>query len=108
MEKKKKINKIKEIIFEINKNNESNFDINIFGQLLDLLDNYCKKKEKEKNENNQNQNQNIIDIDENDKCFRFSSDDLEDYKYRTTMHNKNKKTSANSIINNIFNKIFED
>ena len=108
MEKKKKINKIKEIIFEINKNNESNFDINIFGQLLDLLDNYCKKKEKEKNENNQNQNENIIDIDENDKCFRYSSDDLEDYKYRTTMHNKNKKTSANSIINNIFNKIFED
>ena len=110
MEKKKKINRIKEIIFDINKNNEGYFDINIFGQLLDLLNNYCEKKEKEKNEIDQKkQKENNIDIDENDKCFRFSSDDLDDYNIMNkSNYNKNKKSSESYIINNIFNKIFEN
>ena len=107
--KSKKINKIKETIFDINKNNDGLFDINIFGQLLDLLNNYCKKKEEEKKEiMNKNKNENNVDVDENDNCFRFSPDDLDDYIYSNkTLVNKNKKTKINNVINNIFNSIFE-
>ena len=109
--KNKKITKIKETIFDINKNKDGLFDINIFGQLLDLLNNYCKKKEEEKNENinkNKNENESKVDVDENDKCFRFSPDDLDDYIYSNTkLVNKNKKTKINNVINNIFNSIFE-
>jgi hypothetical protein len=109
--KNKKITKIKETIFDINKNKDGLFDINIFGQLLDLLNNYCKKKGEEKNENinkNKNENESKVDVDENDKCFRFSPDDLDDYIYSNKkLVNKSKKTKINNVINNIFNSIFE-
>ena len=105
-EKKKKINKIKETIFDFNKNNEGLFDINIFKELLDLLNNYCTKKQKEKNNK---KDVNDIDIDDNDNCFRFSSDDLDEYIYmNNNLPNKNQKTIASiNVVNNIFNNIFE-
>ena len=103
--KNRKINKIKEEIFDINKNKDGLFDINIFGQLLDLLNNYSKKKEEEKKEMNKKEKENKIDIDEDDKCLRFSSDDLDDYIYMNKkMH---KQTNINYVINSIFNNIFE-
>ena len=75
------------------------------------MNNYCKKKGEEKNENinkNKNENESKVDVDENDKCFRFSPDDLDDYIYSNKkLVNKSKKTKINNAINNIFNSIFE-
>ena len=99
---KKKIEKIKETIFDINKNNDGLFDINLFKKLLDLLNNYCNKKKEGKKESINN---NKVDIDENDKCFRFSSDDLDEYIYMDK--NEHIKHNAQNVINNIFNNIFE-
>ena len=108
LEKRKKIDKIKETIFDINKNSNGFIDIKIIGDLLDLLNNYCKKKEEGKNKDKNDKGS--IDIDENDKCFRFSSDDLDDYIYNktTTTHGKQHMMDINKVINNIFNKIFEN
>ena len=108
IEKNKKINKIKELIFDINKNNDGLFDINLFGQLLDLLNNYCKKKKEIKNEI-EKKDKNLIDIDEQDKCFRFSSDDSDEYIYMNkNFHPKHSTTIIAHAINNIFNNIFEN
>ena len=76
--------------------------------MLDLLNNFCKKKEEGKNKEKNDKGN--IDIDENDKCFRFSSDDLDDYIYNktTTTHGKQHMMDINKVINNIFNKIFEN
>ena len=106
-QKRKKIEKIKETIFDINKNNDGFIDIKIIGDLLDLLNNYCNKKQEIKNNKDKN-NINDIDIDENDKCLRFSSDDLDDFIYNKTAHGKQHLTDINKVINNIFNKIFEN
>ena len=108
IEKNKKINKIKELIFDINKNNDGLFDINLIGQLLDLLNNYCKKKKEIKNEI-EKKDKNLIDIDEQDKCFRFSSDDSDEYIYMNkNFHPKHSTTIIAHAINNIFNNIFEN
>ena len=103
-QKRKKIDKIKETIFDINKNSDGVIDIKIIGDLLDLLNNYCNKKQETKN----NKDKNNIDIDENDKCLRFSSDDLDDFIYNKNTHGKQHVTDINKVINNIFNKIFEN
>ena len=72
-----------------------------------MLNNYCNKKQEIKNNKDKN-NINDIDIDENDKCLRFSSDDLDDFIYNKTAHGKQHLTDINKVINNIFNKIFEN
>ena len=105
--KKKKIDKIKETIFDINKNNDGFIDIKIIGDLLDLLNNYCNKKQEIKNNKDKNDINNI-DIDENDKCLRFSSDDLDDFIFNKNNHGKQHVSDINKVINNIFNKIFEN
>ena len=107
-EKKDKISKIKETIFDINKNREGFIDINILGELLDLSNNYCNKKQKENEINKKDKGEIDVDIDDNDKCFRFSSDDLDEFIYmKKQLNNKKKESTINHVVNNIFNNIFE-
>ena len=105
----KKINKIKESIFEINMENNL-IDINLMKELLDKLNNYY---------NNKNKNTSFIinkedfdNVDIEDKCFRFSSDDTDDYfdiEKNSELQHKNSKNIKSQIhfMNNIFNCIFE-
>ena len=111
-EKKKKIDKIKETIFEINMENNL-LDINIIKELLDKLINYCNNKNKNISFNINKEDFDNIDAD--DKCYRFSADDIDDYfdfdKNETFIkkHSSNQKNIKHQlqIINNIFNNIFE-
>ena len=104
-EKEKKINIIKEAIFEINKENNL-CDINKIKNLLDKLNNYCQKKNEKKEANIDEKNKNQIDVDDNDKCFRYSSDDLDEYIYmdKHHKHNNNFETYIKSIFYNVFDK----
>lgn len=104
-EKEKKINIIKEAIFEINKENNL-CDINKIKNLLDKLNNYCQKKNEKKEANSDDKSKNQIDVDDNDKCFRYSSDDLDEYIYmdKHHKHNNNFETFIKSIFYNVFDK----
>ena len=113
-EKGKKINKIKESIFDINM--ENNFiDFNIFKELLDKLNNYSSNKNKNISFNINKEDFDNIDID--DRCYRYSSEDADEYfdidkssdylrKQSSSISPKNVKTHI-QIKNNIFNSIFE-
>ena len=111
-DKKKKINKIKETIFEINME-DNLIDINILKGLLAKLNNYCNNKNKDII--NIINKEDFDNIDEEDKCFRFSADDTDDYfdfdknEIFQKSHSSNQKNikSHIQIINNIFNNIFE-
>ena len=113
-EKTKKINKIKESIFEINMENNL-IDFNIFKELLDKLNNYSSNKNKNISFNINKEDFDNIDIE--DKCYRFSSQDTEEYfdidksndilrKQSFSLNQKSVKTHIH-IKNNIFNSIFE-
>jgi hypothetical protein len=109
----KKINKIKESIFEINMENNL-IDINLLKELLDKLNNYCNNKNKNISFNINKEDFDNVDIE--DKCYRFSSDDVDDYfdmdKNNELMHKSSHSNLKNlkshiHIMNNIFNCIFE-
>ena len=109
-EKIKKMDKIKETIFEINMENNF-FDINKIKELLDKLNNYCNKRNRKISINKEDFN----NIDIEDKCYRFSSDDIDDYfdmDKNIDFHKNNSNNIKNvkahmKISNNIFNNIFE-
>ena len=102
IEKEKKINKIKETIFEINKE-DNQFDINLFKVILDKLNDFCKDKNKnnKKVDNNKNCSE---DIDVEDKCFRFSYDNSDEF---IDIEKQKSIKNHTYIVNNIFNNIFE-
>ena len=114
IDKKKKINKIKESIFEINME-DNLFDINIIKELLDKLNNYCINKNKNLSFNINKEDFDNIDIE--DKCFRFSADDVDDFfdmeKNSELLIRRSSQTNVKNIkahiqiMNNIFNCIFE-
>ena len=112
IEKIKKIDKIKETIFEINEE-YGLLNINIFIELLDKLNNYCQNKKNNLNKNEIKNDSEDVDID--DKCFRFSCDDLNEYlDIDKNIENIQIGSSSKSIkerlwnINNIFDNIFEN
>ena len=113
IKKVKKINKIKESIFEINMENNL-IDINLLKELLDKLNNYCNNKNKNISFNINKEDFDNVDIE--DKCYRFSSDDVDDYfdmdknseiMHKSTHSNLKNIKSHIHIMNNIFNCIFE-
>jgi hypothetical protein len=101
-EKEKKINKIKETIFDINKE-DNQININIFKEILDKLNDFCKDKDKniKKVDNNKNCSE---DIDVEDKCFRFSYDNSDEF---LDIEKQKSLKNHTYIVNNIFNNIFE-
>ena len=112
IEKIKKIDKIKETIFEINEE-YGLLNINIFKELLDKLNNYCQNKKNNLNKNEIKNDSEDVDID--DKCFRFSCDDLNEYlDIDKNIENIQIGSSSKSIkerlwnINNIFDNIFQN
>ena len=112
IEKKKKMDRIKEAIFEINMENNL-FDIIKFKELIEKLNNYCSNKNK--NISTSVNKDDFDNIDEEDKCFRFSMDSIDDYMeldknidlIQRTRSFSQKNVRGQPKIINIFNNIFE-
>ena len=109
IEKKKKIDRIKEVIFEIYME-DNLIDIIKLKELIDKLNIY--KDNKNKNLNINKEDNDNIDIE--DKCFRFSAEKIDDVVELDKSNEVIQKTRTLSLkqkyvpkASNIFNIIFE-
>jgi hypothetical protein len=109
IEKKKKIDRIKEVIFEIYME-DNLIDIIKLKELIDKLNTY--KDNKNKNLNINKEDNDHIDIE--DKCFRFSEEKIDDVVELDKSNEVIQKTRTLSMkqkyvpkVSNIFNIIFE-
>ncbi len=89
------------------------FDIIKFRELIEKLNNYCSNKNK--NISTSANKDDFDNIDEEDKCFRFSMEGIDEYMEldkNIDLIQRTKSFSQKNIrrqpkIINIFNKIFE-